>query len=196
MMSRVVSAHHRFADCDGTRVRRGILGRQRALGWLGRTRVDSESRRTILLTSTNRSRSQPPDACKSSSRRRPENADREAATSARRTPGKTLCERRQWIASTVRSVTCTACSAACFGRRRCGTPGRRPGVSFRPAPCRRPPQVRGAGSASRTARRFILILVPAPGTGADTTGHRAPSRRRLALVTALVVILRRVESPR
>ena len=67
----------------------------------------------------------------------------EAAASARRTAGKARAARRQRTARPLRRVTCTGCAAMCAGRARCGTPGRRPGVSLRPAPVRRPPHVRG-----------------------------------------------------
>src|SRR5260370_23427641 len=45
-----------------------------------------------------------------------------------------------------RKVTCKGKRAACFGLVTCGTDGR--GPFLRPAPGRRPPQVRGAGNES------------------------------------------------
>src|SRR5437016_7880285 len=45
--------------------------------------------------------------------------------------------------------------AMCAGRARWGTLGRRPAASLRPAPARRPPQVRGEGSGSCTARAIL-----------------------------------------
>ena len=44
------------------------------------------------------------------------------------------------------------------GRGRCGTPGRRPGVDFRPAPVRRPPQLGGAGRESCNACAILIGL--------------------------------------
>ena len=80
----------------------------------------------------------------------------EAAPSALRTAGKTRAARRQRTTGPQRSVTCTGHEAMCAGRVQCGTPGRRPGVGFRPAPRRRPPQVRGDGSDSCKARATLI----------------------------------------
>src|SRR5438094_3033461 len=67
----------------------------------------------------------------------------EAAASARRTAGKTRSARRQRTAAVARNVTWIGCAVLCGGRARWGTLGRPPGVGLRPAPRRRPPQVRG-----------------------------------------------------
>ena len=80
----------------------------------------------------------------------------EAAPSALRTAGKTRAARRQRTTGPQRSVTCTGHEAMCAGRVQCGTPGRRPGVGFRPAPRRRPPQVRGDGSDSCKERATLI----------------------------------------
>ena len=48
------------------------------------------------------------------------------------------------------------CAPVCGGRERCGTPGRRPGVGFRPAPARRPPQAGGVGSESCKPRAILI----------------------------------------
>src|SRR5207249_4293317 len=64
--------------------------------------------------------------------------------------------RRQRTVWLLRRVTWTGCAARCGGRTRCGTPGRRPGVRLRPAPARRPPQVRGAGSESCKVRAILI----------------------------------------
>src|SRR5262245_51077219 len=69
----------------------------------------------------------------------------EAAVNAWRTAGKTRSARRQQMLLTVRRVTWSGWVAWCAGRGRWGTPGRRPGVSLRPAPGRRPPQARRGG---------------------------------------------------
>ena len=55
----------------------------------------------------------------------------------------------------LRRVTCTGCVGTCTGLVRCGTPGRRSAVRFRPAPARRPPHVRGCGSESCKVRAIL-----------------------------------------
>jgi hypothetical protein len=54
-----------------------------------------------------------------------------------------------------RSVTCTGCRSLCGGRGPCEGPGHLP-VGFRPAPLRRPPQVRGDGSSSCLGARLCI----------------------------------------
>jgi len=61
--------------------------------------------------------------------------------------------------------------------RRCGGPGRRPGVGFLPAPGRRPPQVGGVGRGSWAHRRR-------PGR---RRGTYATSRRRSNALRAFSV---------
>ena len=53
-------------------------------------------------------------------------------------------------------MTCTGWRASCAGRRACASRGRSP-PGLRPAPGRRPPQVRGAGRSSCRDRRCAIL---------------------------------------
>jgi hypothetical protein len=97
---------------------------------------------------------------------------------ARASCENTACDLSDGTPARARRVTCTGYRPSCGGRGTCGGPGR-DSVGLRPAPARRPPQVRGAGRSSCFDRWRPISIRQQSLSAAGRTGCPASRRRRL-----------------